>query len=104
MSHTHTALFFLMHAPVEADDPAVASLGAPAAAAYARLEACLAQHDRAWGACQKGVRERGGIGRSPLNLLPFSMRPSHTRTHTHTLRGRRSARLHGTPAAAAAKG
>jgi len=60
------------HAPVEADDPTVAQLGPAAVAAYARLEACLAEHDRAWGKCKQGEREdrenRTFISRPGLSL------------------------------------
>lgn len=77
----------MSHAPVEADDPAVAQLGTHCAAAYARLEACLADNDRAWTACQKGVgvvlvywsgraRARARDLASPRSsLLPQASRP-----------------------------
>ena len=69
------------HAPVEADDPTVAQLGPAAVAAYARLEACLADNDRAWAKCKQGEREEEKNTRPPAFCcccnLPFShARPS----------------------------
>ena len=58
-----------VHAPVEADDPTVAQLGPAAVAAYARLEACLADNDRAWAKCKQGEREEEKNTRPPAFLL-----------------------------------